>query len=124
VSVKPQPESSLLREHFPMMDRRELVAGAFGVAGWMAISVRMAAAKPLTPYQLAIHSTWAPMRLDSSKRELVRFATLADNSHNTQPWKFSIRNDSISIVPDCARVRSLIQTIITCSQVWGVPRRT
>jgi len=36
-------------------------------------------------------------------RELVRYATLAASSHNTQPWKFLIRQDSITILPDFSR---------------------
>lgn len=38
-----------------------------------------------------------------STRDLVRFATLAANSHNTQPWKFRIAQDSVDILPDFAR---------------------
>jgi hypothetical protein len=52
--------------------------------------------------------------LDQSKRiisdppsnqmvELVRFATLAANSHNTQPWKFAIKENVIEIHPDYTR---------------------
>ena len=36
-------------------------------------------------------------------RDFVRFATLAANSHNTQPWKFRITRDSVDILPDFAR---------------------
>lgn len=36
-------------------------------------------------------------------RELIRHATLASSSHNTQPWKFRIRPDSITILPDFSR---------------------
>jgi len=36
-------------------------------------------------------------------RELIRHATLAASSHNTQPWKFRIRKDSITILPDFSR---------------------
>lgn len=36
-------------------------------------------------------------------RELIRHATLAASSHNTQPWKFRIRQDSIVILPDYSR---------------------
>jgi len=36
-------------------------------------------------------------------RELIRHATLASSSHNTQPWKFRIRQDSITILPDFSR---------------------
>ena len=35
--------------------------------------------------------------------ELVRYATLAANSHNTQPWLFEARNGTIRIRPDPAR---------------------
>jgi nitroreductase len=36
-------------------------------------------------------------------RELVRQATLAASSHNTQPWKFRIEQDRIVILPDFSR---------------------
>lgn len=36
-------------------------------------------------------------------RELVRFATLAPSSHNTQCWKFSAEGKAITIGPDLAR---------------------
>ncbi len=36
-------------------------------------------------------------------QELVRYATLASNGHNTQPWKFALRNNSIEIHPDASR---------------------
>ncbi|MDP3090504.1 MAG: nitroreductase family protein [Nitrospira sp.] len=36
-------------------------------------------------------------------RELIRHATLASSSHNTQPWKFRIQQDSITIMPDFSR---------------------
>lgn len=37
------------------------------------------------------------------KRELIRYATLAANGHNTQPWRFSIGDDAITIQPDATR---------------------
>ena len=86
-----------------MMDRRELVLCAFGLSNGMALSTQMANAESLTRYEHAVHSTWAPMRVEPSKLELVRFATLAANSHNTQPWKFSIKENLISIAPDYSR---------------------
>lgn len=36
-------------------------------------------------------------------RELIRYATLAASSHNTQPWKFRIRKNQITILPDFSR---------------------
>ena len=36
----------------------------------------------------------------AAHRELVRYATMAANSHNTQPWIFNIAEDSIHLAPD------------------------
>ncbi len=36
-------------------------------------------------------------------RDLVRQATLAASSHNTQPWKFALAERSITILPDFTR---------------------
>ena len=36
-------------------------------------------------------------------RELVRFATLAPNSHNTQAWRFAVASGRITVHPDLAR---------------------
>lgn len=36
-------------------------------------------------------------------RALIRCATLAASSHNTQPWKFSIERGAITILPDFTR---------------------
>lgn len=36
-------------------------------------------------------------------RELIRYATLAASSHNTQPWKFRIGQGQITILPDFSR---------------------
>lgn len=39
----------------------------------------------------------------AQKRELIRYATLAANGHNTQPWKFAISDSAIEIHPDFSR---------------------
>lgn len=36
-------------------------------------------------------------------RELIRLATLAASSHNTQPWRFEVSPDAITIRPDRSR---------------------
>lgn len=36
-------------------------------------------------------------------RDFVRFATLAANSHNTQPWKFRLSEGAVDILPDFRR---------------------
>jgi nitroreductase len=49
-------------------------------------------------------------------RDLVRQATLAASSHNTQPWTFALAERSITIRPDSrAEPPWSIRTITTCS---------
>ena len=40
--------------------------------------------------------------------ELVRMATLAANSHNTQPWKFRLDGETVAILPDFARRTAIV----------------
>lgn len=41
--------------------------------------------------------------MSEQMRELVRYATLAANGHNAQPWKFALREDTIEFHPDASR---------------------
>jgi hypothetical protein len=59
-------------------------------------------------YADAVHSTWHPDATEATSgrplfEELVRCATLAPSSHNTQCWRFAIQPRSISILPDRSR---------------------
>ncbi|MEO5863387.1 MAG: Tat pathway signal protein, partial [Burkholderiales bacterium] len=59
-------------------------------------------------YDEAIRKTWRYAEgslSDSSSllHELVRYATLAASSHNTQCWKFRVEERAISILPDLSR---------------------
>lgn len=59
-------------------------------------------------YEAAARRTWrhAEGKIgDSSliQRELVRYATLAPSSHNTQSWKFRLEEHAISVRPDLSR---------------------
>ena len=58
-------------------------------------------------YESAVTETWRPgparMPVAPDRVELVRLATLAGSSHNTQPWKFSLRGNEIAILPDRTR---------------------
>lgn len=40
---------------------------------------------------------------DLDTKELIRYATLAASSHNSQPWKFRIEQNTITILPDYSR---------------------
>ena len=57
-------------------------------------------------YTAAAERTWRPTEGGSSGRdllEIIRYATLAASSHNTQPWRFVIARDRIRILPDFSR---------------------
>lgn len=59
-------------------------------------------------YDAAVARTWTlgPLRGLAGaalQRELVRCATLAPSSHNTQCWKFRLQERAITILPDLAR---------------------
>ncbi len=59
-------------------------------------------------YEDATRNTWhhtdVPLTSDALlKRELIRYATLAPSSHNTQCWKFRVDQSIISILPDVSR---------------------
>lgn len=40
--------------------------------------------------------------------DFIRYATLAANGHNTQPWHFRAETDSIAILPDHARATPVV----------------
>ncbi|TIV14021.1 MAG: Tat pathway signal protein, partial [Mesorhizobium sp.] len=42
-------------------------------------------------------------RLTPDLGAIVRYATLAANSHNTQPWRFQLEGQAIEIRPDLQR---------------------
>lgn len=56
-------------------------------------------------YGKTVSETWR--HYDLAPRQdymnLVRYATLAASSHNTQPWKFRLERGRISILPDFSR---------------------
>lgn len=59
-------------------------------------------------YAAAIRETWrtfddAVTERRALQHELVRYATLAPSSHNTQCWRFRLERDRITIQPDFSR---------------------
>ena len=65
------------------------------------------AGKDTVRYEDLIADTWQHKHTRAKGRalqeELVRYATLAANSHNTQPWRFKLEPDRITIIPDFSR---------------------
>ena len=57
-------------------------------------------------YSAAVRETWRHYDLGNATHDyvgLVRYATLAASSHNTQPWKFKLEPGRIVILPDLSR---------------------
>ena len=88
-----------------MVIRRQVVLGAAACAviapTLMACSsgdIEQQAARALRR-----RSTAGTSEAASLMRELVRYATLAPSSHNTQCWRFQIHEKWISITPDLSR---------------------
>jgi hypothetical protein len=67
-----------------------------------------AMASPAEDYESAIANTWRIGPLQGLQgaalsEELVRYATLAPSSHNTQCWRFALEPRVITILPDLRR---------------------
>jgi hypothetical protein len=87
----------------PNMNRRNLILGVNAMI--VAASARTAGATPAAPktYDEAVKQVWRPLDPLAGVREIVRAGTLAANSHNTQPWRFTVSDKQITIGPDFSR---------------------
>ncbi len=54
-------------------------------------------------YAAVLDEMTQPVPAKPEIRDLVRYATLAANGHNTQPWQFRAHRDDIVVLPDQAR---------------------
>lgn len=87
------------------MNRRKFIVGAGGMAalagagllGWRG------ATGSLDDYQAYAAALRAPLPPDPVVAELIRFATLAPNGHNTQPWRFAVSGQVVRLMPDLER---------------------
>ncbi len=61
-------------------------------------------------YEEAVGDVWRPVKPDGplDLRYLAHYATLAANSHNTQPWRFSLDGGRVAILPDHARATPMV----------------
>lgn len=91
------------------MERRRFITAAaltgLGVAAGVGVLSQRAGK---AQYEAAASATWrhgasAPGEAPPVLRELVRYATLAPSSHNTQCWKFRLEAGAVSILPDLSR---------------------
>jgi Nitroreductase family len=101
-SASPQP----LWLERPNMNRRQFTAAA---PAWLGGSVGLSACAPgRSDYEALAASTWRMGPLSglegtALRTELVRYATLAPSSHNTQCWKFRLEEAAITVLPDLGR---------------------
>lgn len=87
------------------MKRRQIV---LGTAGGVALAPSLMACSSSADEQDAARVLRRPVASDAGDRgllmrELVRYATLAPSSHNTQCWTFRLNDRSIVIAPDLSR---------------------
>jgi hypothetical protein len=85
-----------------VLNRRSLLRGTLGF-GTAAISWPSASSAARETYDKAVETTWGDLKASPKAQEIVRFATLAANSHNSQPWKFVVSEQKIAIAADFAR---------------------
>jgi hypothetical protein len=57
----------------------------------------------MTGYERAARTIREPMRGQGGLVDCARYATLAANGHNTQPWRFSLSARMVHILPDLSR---------------------
>ncbi len=93
-----------------MRGRRTFLKWGLGSAAVLATGAGLIAYRsyPINAWQRAVVETWQPVNsnLASSEArltELTRLACLAANSHKTQPWKFRLAANSLTIIPDFSR---------------------
>ena len=84
------------------------LAGAGVVAAVGGGAAFFARSRGAGDYQATVENVWRHSdRFDlpppAAQRELVRYATLAANSHNTQPWRFALSDGAILVSPDLTR---------------------
>lgn len=86
-----------------MIKRRNLLIGAIAVAGAGAVWSGVRRMGSMEDYAAAMSTLRAPLSVSPDPHDLIRFATLAANSHNTQAWAFRADGNRINILPDLTR---------------------
>lgn len=88
-----------------MVTRRDLLlgAGAAAVAGGGGVWAHRGGMGSMEAYGAAVAAMRHRPALAPQTLDLIRYATLAANGHNTQPWLFRPGGDGITIRPDLQR---------------------
>jgi hypothetical protein len=91
-----------------MITRRQFIHSATAMIGGSLVLGACSSGTSDESYKDAVRRTWRQAEGQTGdsplvQRELIRYATLAPSSHNTQCWKFRIEEHAISILPDLSR---------------------
>jgi nitroreductase len=87
------------------MNRRQLLVGggASALAGAGVTYFGLRQMGSMEEYNASVVATRAVLSERPEMKDFVRYATLAANGHNTQPWRFRIGASRIDILPDFSR---------------------
>lgn len=89
------------------MKRRQLMIGgaalALAGAGAGGAAFSLSVIGSMTDYTAAVAAARAKLSEHPELAEFIRYATLAANGHNTQPWRFNLADDRITVLPDFTR---------------------
>ena len=91
-----------------IISRRRFVSSAPALVGVAPLLSACSQGSDAEGYAAVAERTWrASLSVGiegaALTRELVRYATLAPSSHNTQCWKFALEDKAITILPDLSR---------------------
>lgn len=92
------------------VNRRKLLigAGALVVTGAGAVVYGARQMGSMNNYAAAMVALRAQLPASPDAAGLIRVATLAANSHNTQAWRFRVADNGIDIVPDLTRATPVV----------------
>lgn len=83
-----------------MFTRRTVLSGGTASA---AVSLSGCAGGDMSAYDAETRKLRAPLEPGAPLLEAARYATLAANSHNSQPWRFDLGDNRTVIAPDLDR---------------------
>jgi hypothetical protein len=92
-----------------MVSRRAfMVGGALAAVGAGAAYAGYRGMGSMAEYSEWVSQTRSALAASPELPDLIRYATLAANSHNSQPWRFKVLGDGINILPDFTRRLSAV----------------